>query len=34
MKNLLVLNQIRDIWKALKCGAGEGDGKILVGPIV
>jgi len=23
----LMLNQLRNIWKALKCGAGEGDGK-------
>ena len=27
------LNQIINIWKALKYGAGEEDGKKLVGPI-
>jgi hypothetical protein len=29
-----MLNQIRNIWKVLKYGAGEGDGKKLFGPIV
>jgi hypothetical protein len=34
MKNFLMLNQSRKIWKVLKYGAGEEDGKKLVGPIV